>query len=317
MQCTTYNSAGHIRHPAARCNVRKRGAARNRTQHGSHSGRGTRCSRRSPSVSTEPRLRAVCAARRPGATCTSWRSGNGDGVRDGSTGASMSTVETVSLAALAGPNVQPNTPAVDVVAGQRCRPITDGGSAEVAGVDAYGLLGHCVRVCWSARCDVHRAYARTYGTLPDGSLRATWRAVERHAQEPACLLAHWARRLQRRQCPARTHACTSTRTVTAVPGEMVVVVVGAPHSGLACLQLGSSRRSAAAVTAPAGVRGSLRTRRAQSGATRVRVHRCGLRSTSCREATSEQGRWRGLGLVRVLAKTGSGRNERNELTSAD
>jgi hypothetical protein len=213
----------------------------------------------------------------------------------------MSAVETVSLAALAGLDVQPNTPAVDVVAGRRCRPVTDGVGAEVTGVDAYGFPGHCVRVCWSARCDVHGAYARTYGPLPVGGLRATWRAAGRRAQQPARLLMHWARRLQCRQRPARTHACTGTRTVTALQAETVVVVVGALHSGLACLQLGSSRRSAAAVTAPAGVRGSLRTRRAQSGATRARVHRCGLRCTSCREATSERVRWRGLGLVGVLA----------------
>jgi hypothetical protein len=132
---------------------------------------------------------------------------------------------------------------------------------------------------------------------------------------------HWARRLQCRQRPARTHACTGTRTVTALQAETVVVVVGALHSGLACLQLGSSRRSAAAVTAPAGVRGSLRTRRAQSGATRARVHRCGLRCTSCREATSERVRWRGLGLVDVLANEkwegGKGRVDFGKVKRAD
>jgi hypothetical protein len=166
---------------AARCSVRKRGSAWARKPHGSRLARGHCCRRRSPPVSTESRLRAVCAARRSGATCTPWRSANGDGVRGSSTGASMSAVETVSLAALAGLDVQPNTPAVDVVAGRRCRPVTDGVGAEVTGVDAYGFPGHCVRVCWSARCDVHGAYARTYGPLPDGGLRATWRAAGRRA----------------------------------------------------------------------------------------------------------------------------------------
>jgi hypothetical protein len=65
-------------------------------------------------------------------------------VRGSSAGASMSAVEAVSLAALAGTSVGPNAPATDVVADLWCRPGTGGGGecgAEDAGVDAFGLLG--------------------------------------------------------------------------------------------------------------------------------------------------------------------------------
>jgi hypothetical protein len=62
----------------------------------------------------------------------------------------MSTVEAVSLAALAGTNVEPNTAAVDVAADRRYRPGTGGGNGgtedpSVPGVDGYGLFGRCVR----------------------------------------------------------------------------------------------------------------------------------------------------------------------------
>jgi hypothetical protein len=110
------------------------------------------------------------------------RSGDGDGVRGGSTGALMSTVEAVLLAALAGTNVEPSTPTTDVAASRRCTSRTGSrgeGDAEDAGidVDAYGLLGRCVRVCWSAPRDVDGEYVRTYGPLPGGGLRAAWHIV--------------------------------------------------------------------------------------------------------------------------------------------
>jgi hypothetical protein len=180
----------------------------------------------------------------------------------------MSTVEAVLLAALASTNVKPNTPTTDVAASRQCPSRTGScgeGGTEDAGinVDAYGLLGRCVSVCWSALRDVDGEYVQTYGPLPGGGLQTAWRAVYYRVSETARLLADRARRLQRRQCPIHTPAGTGTRTATAVPVETVVVVVGAPHSGLRTFgSMGSSWQSGAgaAVATPASGCGSSRLR---------------------------------------------------------
>jgi hypothetical protein len=171
MRYTIDDSVGRIRHSALGCDVQLvqaqlleqvqshearhhravghvRVPARVRTRRGSRPARGP-LRRRRPPAPTGPRLRVVRAARQRGATCTRCAQATA------TAGASMSTVEAVSLAALSSTSVGPNAPATDVAAGTGPAP------AAVAArrTRASTCMGCSGAACWSARRDV-RGYTR-------------------------------------------------------------------------------------------------------------------------------------------------------------
>jgi hypothetical protein len=247
-----HRAVGHVRVPA-----------RVRTRRGSRPARGPRRRRRrrGPPTPTRPRLRVVRAARQRGATCTRCAQATA------TAGASMSTVEAVSLAALSSTSVGPNAPATDVAAGTGPAP------AAARRTRASTCMGCAGAAYWSARRDV-RGYTRGRTVLSRMVACGPPGALPRSSSGTLCATAA---ALSVSRVHTRLHRHTHHDSLAGGDGCRRRRCA---HSGLVRFRLGLSRRSAAAMTALAGVRGSERTRRAQSGATRARVRRCGVRCTS-------------------------------------